>query len=205
MPVESKNRTLMVRYDDHQSPREVREQARRLRRRRTPAERNLWTLLRSRQLADLKFRQQHPIGPFIADFYCRDARLVIEVDGGVHDEADYKAADRLRAAHLRSLGLHVLRVKNRDILDRPDWVVSRIRRATGKRTTGTASPLAPSPVRRGGNELKQLLRAPLFTGEGQPCEALAKQGGVRPRNGPDSEASNPNPAAERGIPQFDNL
>ena len=60
------------------------ERARRLRRESTPAEVYLWRLLRNRQLAGHKFRRQQPIGPFIADFCCLSARLIIEVDGGQH-------------------------------------------------------------------------------------------------------------------------
>ena len=60
------------------------ERARELRKQQTPAEDLLWELIRNRQLADLKFRRQHQIGDYVVDFYCYEARLVVEVDGDVH-------------------------------------------------------------------------------------------------------------------------
>lgn len=62
----------------------IQEQARQLRREMTPAERVLWDRLRNRRFLGLKFRRQHPLGRFIADFYCAEHRLVIELDGDVH-------------------------------------------------------------------------------------------------------------------------
>ena len=59
--------------------------ARELRQKQTPAEEILWALLRRKNLVGLKFRRQQQLGPFIADFYCHRARLVVEVDGGVHE------------------------------------------------------------------------------------------------------------------------
>jgi very-short-patch-repair endonuclease len=68
--------------------------ARHLRRTATDAERALWAKLRNRQLAGLKFRRQHPLGPYTVDFVCFERRLVIEVDGGQHAEAAEQDAQR---------------------------------------------------------------------------------------------------------------
>ena len=88
--------------------------ARDLRRRETAAERMLWDALRDRRLAGLKFRRQHPIGPFVADFCCPDRRLIIEVDGEVH--AMQQAHDADREALLHAAGYHVLRFTNQRLL-----------------------------------------------------------------------------------------
>jgi very-short-patch-repair endonuclease len=64
----------------------VQQQARELRQELTPAEKVLWQALRDKQLAGFKFRRQHPIDRFIADFYCAACKLIVELDGGIHDE-----------------------------------------------------------------------------------------------------------------------
>ena len=87
--------------------------ARDLRQSMTEAERKLWFALRDRRFRGLKFRRQVPIGPFIVDFFCVEARLVIEADGGQHSESPQDAA---RDAWLRAQGLVVLRLWNDDIL-----------------------------------------------------------------------------------------
>lgn len=72
------------------------DRARKLRRQQTPAEAKLWACLRNRQVAGLKFRHQHPIGPYIVDFFCAARRLVVEVDGDSH--ANQPTYDRERTA-----------------------------------------------------------------------------------------------------------
>jgi len=67
---------------------EIEAAARRLRRNMTPAEQKLWNALRGKQLDGLKFRAQHPVGPFVLDFWCPARKLVVEVDGGVADRSD---------------------------------------------------------------------------------------------------------------------
>lgn len=90
-----------------------RNRARELRRDMTPAERRLWTILQRRQLEGFHFRRQCPIGPYIADFACLQARLLIEVDGGQHMDAP---ADAGRDAFLRREGFHVLRFWNNEVM-----------------------------------------------------------------------------------------
>jgi very-short-patch-repair endonuclease len=82
----------------------------------TDAERALWFALRDRRLGGCKFRRQHQIGPFIADFACVEARLVVEIDGGQHFETEGLRHDASRSAKLQALGLSVLRFDNRQVL-----------------------------------------------------------------------------------------
>jgi very-short-patch-repair endonuclease len=70
----------------------------------------MWNQLRNRRLAGLKFRRQHPLGPFIADFYCAEKRLVIELDGGIHVEQP--GYDQLRTERLIEHGYRVIRFTN---------------------------------------------------------------------------------------------
>jgi adenine-specific DNA-methyltransferase len=98
--------------------------ARSMRRDGAPAEIQLWKLLRDRQLNGFKFRRQHPIGPFIADFYCAEARLVIELDGDSHEER--VAYDLKRTAFLEAQANRVLRVVNTDVFDHIESVLMAI-------------------------------------------------------------------------------
>ena len=103
--------------DSLSRPRErARVRARSLRGASTDAERALWHELRDRRLAGCKFRRQHPIGPYLADFACLEAKLVIELDGGQHFEPPQAEADARRTAALAALGYTVLRFSNRQVL-----------------------------------------------------------------------------------------
>ena len=92
----------------------------------TDAEIALWSKLRKKQLFDLQFYRQKPLGQFIVDFYCPSARLVIELDGGQHytDEGSSHAADRDGA--LSEMGLRVLRFSNFDVLTNLEGVIAEI-------------------------------------------------------------------------------
>ncbi|MCB9947569.1 MAG: DUF559 domain-containing protein [Rhodospirillaceae bacterium] len=98
--------------------------ARSLRRGMTDAESVLWRMLRQRQLEGCRFRRQVPIGGFIADFVCHEARLVIEVDGGQHDRRAEQEIRRME--FLRSQGFHVLRFWNTEVLANPQGVLEAI-------------------------------------------------------------------------------
>ena len=98
--------------------------AREKRREPTPAENALWQRLRRNQLAGIPFRRQHSIDRFIVDFYCPRAKLVIEVDGSIHEYTQEE--DALRQAFLESLGLRVLRFTNGDVIQQIDGVLERI-------------------------------------------------------------------------------
>ena len=102
----------------------IRTRARGLRQPQTPAEQELWTRLRNRQLGGFKFRRQHPIGRFIVDFYCAACRLVVEIDGDSHAaQLEYDAA---RTAWLNEQGYHVIRFTNRDVYRHMDGVLETI-------------------------------------------------------------------------------
>jgi very-short-patch-repair endonuclease len=88
---------------------------RKLRQKQTDAEKLLWECLRREHLKGLKFRRQHPIGRYIADFYCPEARLVIELDGKIHQIKDQKKYDKIRQEIIEMRGIRVLRVKNEEI------------------------------------------------------------------------------------------
>jgi very-short-patch-repair endonuclease len=87
----------------------------------------LWRQLRNRRLNGWKFRRQHPVGPYIVDFVCPAAGLVIEVDGGQH--AKQRAHDRVRTEHLNAAGYRVLRFWNNAVSDNLDGVLTRISQA----------------------------------------------------------------------------
>ena len=88
------------------------EQSRSLRKKSTPAEQLVWDRLRNRKLNNIKFRRQQIIEGFIADFYCESAKLVVEVDGGIHNTLKQKKIDVHRDAVFRARGIHVLRITN---------------------------------------------------------------------------------------------
>ena len=102
------------------------ERARELRKNQTPAEEILWEMVRDRRFLNLKFRRQHQIGDYIADFYCHDLKLIIELDGSVHKLSDVEKKDIKRDKYLRSLGFKILRIQNQTILDNPDNVLEMI-------------------------------------------------------------------------------
>jgi len=93
----------------------VLELCRQLRARQTPAEAILWEALRNRRLASFKFRRQHPLGRYVADFYCAAAALIIELDGAVHDRPEQREYDEGRQAELVGRSLTVLRLRNSDV------------------------------------------------------------------------------------------
>ena len=100
-------------------------QARKLRRDTTEAESLLWKHIRNRQLAELKFRRQHPIGRYIADFCCEEEMLVVELDGGQHD--DDSDHDELRTQNIEKFGYRVVRYWNSEVLNDIEGVLANIR------------------------------------------------------------------------------
>jgi len=99
--------------------------ARTLRRKMTLPEVILWRWLRQRPKG-IKFRRQHPTGPYVLDFFCSDARLAIEVDGEAHSGGDRPVRDGTRDAWLRSAGIETLRIPASDLLDDPDAALTWI-------------------------------------------------------------------------------
>jgi len=105
--------------------RETIEKARALRRTMTLPEVLLWLLLRDRP-EGLRFRRQHPLGRYVLDFYCPQARLAIEVDGIAHDMGDNPAHDAVRDAWLAGQGIATLRIPAREVLRQPEAVLRLI-------------------------------------------------------------------------------
>jgi very-short-patch-repair endonuclease len=103
----------------------MKAKARELRKNQTDAEKLLWYYLRNRQLTGHKFRRQHPIGRFFADFACIEKTLIVEIDGGQHALARDK--DNQRTAYLESEGFTVLRFWNNQVLNETEAMLERIK------------------------------------------------------------------------------
>ena len=95
----------------------------------------MWTILRDRRLGRIKFRRQAPIGIYVADFYSHSLKLVIELDGEVHDNPRQAAHDENRDFYLRSLGCTVLRFPNREVFENRDAVLTQILEAAARLQT----------------------------------------------------------------------
>jgi very-short-patch-repair endonuclease len=116
---------------------QTRRRAVELRRNATTPEQLLWSILSRRQLGGLKFRRQHPIEPYIVDFYCSSANLVIELDGESHEGR--QIYDKDRAGQLTKLGVRILRFTNDDVIHNLEGVAEVILREAG------INPDEPSP------------------------------------------------------------
>ena len=92
----------------------------------TEAEKVLWNHLKNRSLGNLKFRRQHSMDCYIVDFYCPEKRLVVEVDGNIHNLQSAKEYDVFRDEYLRRLNIRVLRVTNDEVMNRIDAVLGKI-------------------------------------------------------------------------------
>ena len=106
----------------------------------------MWRLLRNRRLAGYKFRRQHPIGPYIADFYAASAALVIELDGDTHATDEGMEHDRIRRAYLESLGIMVVRFWNFETKEDTDALLDHLCALCAKRhgTRRRAAPVSRS-------------------------------------------------------------
>ena len=100
--------------------------AKELRKDETKAEKILWSRLNRNQILGLQFRRQHPINIFIADFYCAKIKLVIEIDGSIHDITEYQEHDRGRSEILNDFGITVIRFTNEQIIEKIDSTVEQI-------------------------------------------------------------------------------
>jgi very-short-patch-repair endonuclease len=123
----------------------MRGRAKALRRDMTDAERIVWYGLRAHRLHGASFRRQTPIGPYVADFACLAAKLIVEVDGGQHFEPEHIAYDERRNAFLAAQGYRVLRFTNLDVLENKSGVLETIAAALGK----SESPLPNPPPQAG--------------------------------------------------------
>ncbi len=125
--------------------------ARQLRREETRAEKLLWQELRNRKLGNFKFVRQATVGPYIADFLCRDAKLIVEVDGATHSSDVEIHSDRRRATHLGRLGFKVIRLQNIEVLDAMDQSLMVIRDAL-RDIPSPAPRAAERPLPRAGED-----------------------------------------------------
>lgn len=121
--------------------------ARKLRRTSTDMERKLWHRIRDKQIEAFRFRRQRPIGKYIVDFICLEAKLIVELDGGQHAES--VLPDEKRTVFLESLGYHVVRFWNNEVLENMDGVLARIR----EHLLGLHQPHPSPPLGRGGSRL----------------------------------------------------
>ena len=123
--------------------------AKELRKNMTPAERVLWQRLRNYKVGGFYFRRQHPIKFFIADFYCAKADLIIEIDGGIHNNPDVSEHDVNRTAELEKLGITVIRFTNDEVMNDTDNVIAKIKQQLKTLCPSNPSPSPPGPSPKG--------------------------------------------------------
>jgi very-short-patch-repair endonuclease len=116
--------------------------ARRLRRELSLPEKLLWVRLGG---AEVRFRRQHPIGPYVLDFYRPSAKLAIEVDGFAHDTGDRPQRDEVRTEWIRSQGIQVLRIPAKDVLADPDAIADALLRLCAEPLHHSAALSGPPP------------------------------------------------------------
>ncbi len=109
------------------------EWARELRKSMTEAERILWSRLRNRKTDGLNFRRQHPIDEYIVDFYCHEFKLVIEVDGEIHNTPENAEKDNGRAAEIERFGIKIIRFTNDEVVHQIEDVIAEIKRQIRER------------------------------------------------------------------------
>lgn len=102
------------------------KKAKELRKDMTETEEILWKRLRNRKLNGLKFRRQHPVDIFIADFYCHEKKLIVELDGGIHDTIEQMEYDDGRTFELEEKGFIILRFRNEEVLNEIEQVLEKI-------------------------------------------------------------------------------
>src|SRR5260370_15162780 len=132
-------------WDDHWLGGEARRAlCRELRQRQTPAEEFLWELVRDRRFEGYKFRRQHPLGRFIADFYCPELCLAVELDGGIH--AMQVERDRARDEILAQHDIRVVRIRNEGFLHAPEATLAQLSDLIAHWTTHDQRVSAPPPT-----------------------------------------------------------
>ena len=115
--------------------------AHKLRRQMTDAEKSLWKHLCRNQLDGYRFKRQHPIINYIADFYCHKAKLIIEVDGKIHEQNEQIIHDRERTTKIETLGCRVMRFTNTEVMNQIEYVIMSIRKELPTSKENIASPL----------------------------------------------------------------
>jgi len=130
------------------SKRPVVARAKELRRQLTLPEGLLWRFLRSRP-GGFKFRRQHPLGPYVLDFFCREAGLAVEVDGAAHNMGDNPARDERRDVWMAAQGVRTLRIAASDVLGEMEAVMAAILLACAERAPPPRAARSPSPANAG--------------------------------------------------------
>lgn len=108
---------------------ELKNYRKQLRNNSTSAEATLWTYMQKSQLENRKFRRQHSLGNFIADFYCPSEKLVVELDGEAHFWEPGIEKDRIKENYLQSIGIRVIRFENKWVFEDINWVLEQIKAA----------------------------------------------------------------------------
>jgi very-short-patch-repair endonuclease len=138
---------------------ESRQKARSLRKSLTKGEVLLWLELRTLKINGLHFRKQAPIGPYIVDFVCHSAKLVVEVDGDLHETEAGKRHDANRDAYLRSLGYEVVRFDSPDVLANPWHCAQEAKEKAARRLSDPTRPLRGHPPLKGEGSLRSDINA----------------------------------------------
>ncbi|WP_395742844.1 endonuclease domain-containing protein [Prosthecobacter sp.] len=125
-------RLEIIRHEITEERLPIIEFARKLRQDATDPEALVWGCLRGRRMNQRKFRRQHPVPPYVLDFYCADLKLAVELDGGQHNSDEGRQHDKARDAYLQSLGIETLRFTNDDVMRHTDSVMSVIWKKTVK-------------------------------------------------------------------------
>jgi very-short-patch-repair endonuclease len=128
------------------APAKIRNFSRSLRKNPTDAEKKLWAHLRRKQISGRRFRRQHPLGRYIVDFVCLEAKLIVEIDGGQHTESAH--GDAQRTQWLQRQGFRVVRFWNNEVLGETESVLTEIARMLASQ--GLPPPY-PSPASGGGD------------------------------------------------------
>ncbi len=123
------------------------EKSRQLRKNMTSQERKLWSIIRERRFFGYRFRRQFPIGSYIVDFVCREKKIIIEIDGGQHNEKQNIEYDNKRTEFLKSEEFQVIRFWNNDVDSNMDGVYERLKEVF--KIDDKITPPQPSPSRKG--------------------------------------------------------
>lgn len=115
------------------------EMAKQLRFKTTEAEKILWEHLKEKKLNNFRFRRQHPIYQYIADFYCHNVKLVVELDGGIHDSEENRKNDINRDYIMRNFEIEVLRFSNNEVYQNIEQVLEKIRIVANERKSSSGA------------------------------------------------------------------
>jgi very-short-patch-repair endonuclease len=92
----------------------------------TSGEKLMWNILKDKRLLELRFRRQYNIDYYIVDFYCHELKLVLELDGNIHDLVEIQLYDQKREIYLKSRGYNVIRITNDDLFGNPELIIKKL-------------------------------------------------------------------------------